>query len=194
MNRGAVFLDRDGTLNELVVDPVSGQPESPLRAEDVVLIPGAASGAKRLLDAGWRLIGVTNQPAAAKGVATLADLEAVQGRVLELLGAAGVSFADFRICHHHPDGTVASLTRICDCRKPRPGMLLEAALANDVDLGASWMIGDTDADVMAGAAAGCRTVLVENPGSGHKRHGAITPTFVAPDLASATAMLCSGSW
>jgi D-glycero-D-manno-heptose 1,7-bisphosphate phosphatase len=194
VNRGAVFLDRDGTLNELVPDPITGDPESPLRPEEVVLIPNAAAGAKRFLDAGWLLIGVSNQPAAAKQLASLSDLEAVQRRVLELLTETGVSFQDFRVCHHHPDGQVAGLAGACNCRKPRPGMLLQAAAASDVSLSASWMIGDTDADVTAGAAAGCRTCLLENPGSSHKRSGLVRPTFSAPDLETAAATICSGGW
>jgi D-glycero-D-manno-heptose 1,7-bisphosphate phosphatase len=194
VNLGAIFLDRDGTLNELVADPLTGRPESPLRTEDVRLIPGAALAARSLIDAGWRLIGVTNQPAAAKGTVTMGELDAVQARVLQLLGAAGVSFEDFRICHHHPDGNSAALSVTCDCRKPKPGMLVAAAASHHLDLGCSWMIGDTDADVLAGTAAGCRTVLLENPGSSHKRSAAVVATFTAPDLAAAVDILDSGRW
>jgi histidinol phosphatase-like enzyme len=86
------------------------------------------------------------------------------------------------VCHHHPDGAVRGLSGDCDCRKPKPGLLIQAAEANDIDLAASWMIGDTDADVLAGQAAGCRTILLETPGSAHKRAGAVTPTTTAPDL------------
>jgi D-glycero-D-manno-heptose 1,7-bisphosphate phosphatase len=102
----AVFLDRDGTLNELLADPVSGLPESPLSVDDVRLIPGAALGARALIDAGFVLIGVTNQPAAAKGKATQAQLLAVQERVVQLLAMEHISFAAFEICWHHPAGTV----------------------------------------------------------------------------------------
>lgn len=191
MSRGAVFLDRDGTLNELVVDPISGTAESPLRVEDVRLIPGAAAAAHRLRAAGWALIGASNQPAAAKGTVPLRTLDAVQARVLELLSEAGVEFADFRICHHHPNGVVEGLAVACECRKPGPGMLLDGAAANGVDLGMSWTIGDTDGDVMAGRAAGTRTVLLENPASAHKRSGLAAPTATFADLASAASWLLS---
>jgi D-glycero-D-manno-heptose 1,7-bisphosphate phosphatase len=194
VSRAAIFLDRDGTLNELVPDPVSGKPESPLRALDVALIPGAASAARRMLDAGWLLIGVSNQPAAAKGVASREELAAVQSRVLELLAEAGVAFLDFRICPHHPAGVIEALSHSCDCRKPMPGMLLHAAAAHDVDLGSSWMIGDTDADVLAGQAAGCRTILLEHPGSGHKRSGTVRATLTAPGLSAATDSVLNPSW
>lgn len=194
MSGGAIFLDRDGTLNELVPDPISGKPESPLRVADVRLIPRAAEAAKRLIDVGWRLIGVSNQPAAAKGTVTLEELDRVQARVLELALAVGVEFEDFLTCRHHPQGVVPDLSRECDCRKPKPGLLLRAASTHAIDLSASWMIGDTDADVAAGTAAGCRTCLLENPQSRHKRLGLVTPTFTARDLESATATICAREW
>ena len=161
-DRPAVFVDRDGVINELVSDPVSGQPESPLRVDDVRLIPGAAAALRDLTDAGWRLVGVSNQPSAAKGLMTLTELHAIQARVLELLAAEGAAFDDFRLCLHHPEGVVLELAGECDCRKPAPGMLLSAANELALDLRRSWMIGDTDGDVQAGRAAGCRTILVEH--------------------------------
>jgi D-glycero-D-manno-heptose 1,7-bisphosphate phosphatase len=177
-----VFVDRDGVINALVTDPVSGEQESPLNPADVRLLPGAGAALKQLRDAGFLLVGVSNQPAAAKGTLTIAQLEAIQARVLELLGVEGVRFDDFRICLHHPDGIVPDLSGPCDCRKPAPGMLRDAAAALGIALERSWMIGDTDADVEAGRAAGCRTVLVEHPGSAHKRRGAVAADLTACDL------------
>jgi histidinol-phosphate phosphatase family protein len=131
------------------------------------------------------LIGASNQPAAAKGTISLEQLMAVQERVVSLLAEAGAEFDDFRICAHHPEAVVPGLGGPCDCRKPRPGLLLAAAAANGVDLTASWMVGDTDADVLAGHAAGCQTVLLEHLGSAHRRTSGVTPTVVMPDLAAA---------
>lgn len=192
MRNGAVFIDRDGVINQLVPDPVSGRPESPLAMADVALIEGAAAALKRLSNAGWRLVGVSNQPAAAKGLTTLAELERVQGRVLALLEAEGVRFADFRLCFHHPDGVVPGLAVACDCRKPGAGMLLAAARAMALDTAESWMIGDTDADVVAGQSAGCRTILVHNAGSAHKRLKAVAPDGDADDLAMAVDLVLRG--
>jgi len=186
--RPAAFLDRDGVLNALVPDPASGRPESPLRPEDVRLLPGAAAAALRLASAGFALVGVSNQPAAAKGTISLGQLAAVQERVLELLAAEGVRFDGFYLCRHHPDAVLAELRGPCDCRKPAPGMLLEAAAELDLDLERSWMIGDTDADVGAARAAGCHAALVENPGSVHKR-GAATADLRAADLTAAVAAI-----
>ena len=185
----AVFLDRDGVLNELVPDPASGAPESPLRVEDVRLIDGAAEAVRELSGAGFALVCVSNQPAAAKEKITVERLYAIHARVVELLALAGAQLQTSRLCLHHPEGVVPELSGPCDCRKPAPGMLLDAASALDLDLGASWMMGDTDADVAAGAAAGCRTVLIEHPGSGRKRLGEARPDLLAPDLAGAVVCL-----
>jgi histidinol-phosphate phosphatase family protein len=185
----AVFLDRDGVLNELVVDPLSGAMESPLKVQDVRLVAGAAAAARALSAAGLPLICVTNQPAAAKGRVPLAQLLAVHRYVSELLAQEGVRLEGSCLCPHHPEGVVLALAGPCRCRKPSPGMLLDAAAALDIDLGRSWMVGDTDADLAAGHAAGCHTLLIEHAGSAHKRSGASEPDLRARDLASSIPLL-----
>jgi D-glycero-D-manno-heptose 1,7-bisphosphate phosphatase len=180
--RAAVFLDRDGVLNELVADPRSHAMESPLRREHVSLIPGAAAAAARLARAGYALVCVTNQPAAAKGTASVEQLYEVHERVLELLDREGVSLDASRLCPHHPQGVLPALSGPCACRKPAPGMLLDVAAALELDLHASWMVGDTDVDVLAGARAGCGTALLLHPHSAHKRSGRVVPDFVDVDL------------
>jgi D-glycero-D-manno-heptose 1,7-bisphosphate phosphatase len=187
--RAAVFLDRDGVLDELVPHPQAGRLESPLSPRKVSLVSGAAAAAKGLRQGGYALVGVTNQPAAAKGLVSVSRLEEVQARVVELLAADGVELDAWRICLHHPDGVVPDLSGRCDCRKPAPGMLLDAARELDLDLGRSWMIGDTDADLQAGRAAGCRTALVAHPGSAHKRSEAATADVVGPDLTNVSALV-----
>jgi D-glycero-D-manno-heptose 1,7-bisphosphate phosphatase len=177
-----VFLDRDGVLNELVADPAAGVCESPLRVQDVALIEGAAAAAACLARAGFALACVSNQPAAAKGAVSVERLLAVHARVTELLGLEGVRFAACRLCLHHPEGVVSGLAGACSCRKPAPGMLLDAAAALHADLRSCWMVGDTDADVAAGRAAGCRTLLIEYPGSAHKREGRAQPDLRARSL------------
>lgn len=185
MGRPAVFLDRDGVLCELVPDPLSGTPESPYAPEDVALVPGAAAAVRSLRDAGFATVVASNQPAAAKGRLTCAELRAVHDRVLALLAAEDAAPDAWRYCPHHPDGTVPELAGPCACRKPGDGLLREAAADLGLDLAASWMVGDSDTDVAAGQAAGCRTVLLAHPGSAHRRAGAARPTFTAPDLAVA---------
>lgn len=185
----AAFVDRDGVVNALVADPVTERPESPLHVWDVRLIPGAAAALLRLKAAGLLLVGVSNQPAVAKETISLAELEAVQQRVLALLAREGVSFDGFHLCLHHPDGLVPELKVACQCRKPAPGMLLDAAHELGIDLPASWMIGDTDSDVLAGAAAGCRTVLIEHPASTHKRAAQGAPDAVVGSLETAATLI-----
>lgn len=185
----AVFLDRDGVLNEPVPDPVDELPESPLRAADVVLCDGAADAVIALKSAGYEPVVVTNQPSAAKGKTTVAELQAINDRVRELLAAEGADIATWKICLHHPDATVRELAGQCDCRKPAPGMLLEAASELGLKLADSWVAGDSDADIGAGRAAGCRTVLIEHPLTAHRRSPNPGADATAIDLRRAAAII-----
>jgi D-glycero-D-manno-heptose 1,7-bisphosphate phosphatase len=187
--RAAVFLDRDGVINDPALDPVDGRYESPHDPADVVLATGAVEGLRALRDAGLLLVVASNQPSAAKGKVTLAELRAVHDRVVALLAGEGLALDDWRYCFHHPDGVVAALSGPCDCRKPAPGMLLDAARQRGIDLAASWMIGDSDGDVGAGRAAGTRTILVEHPQSAHRRTSGLEPDGRARNLSEAAALL-----
>jgi histidinol-phosphate phosphatase family protein len=189
LGAAAVFLDRDGVINDPVMDPVDDRPESPLRAADVVLAPGAVDGLRALAATGLPLIVVSNQPAAAKGKASDADLRGVHERVVALLSAEGVdAIGDWRYCFDHPEA-LDPARRDCACRKPRPGMLEAAARDHGLDLARSWIIGDTDADVGAGRAVGATTVLVEHPGTAHRRSPDLTADAVVADLAAAAAVV-----
>jgi histidinol-phosphate phosphatase family protein len=189
-----VFIDRDGVVTALVADPNSGRHESPFRPADEMLEPGAVGALNELARADYPLIGVSNQPAAAKGLVKLERLEAVQRRVEILLEEADVQFDAFEICPHHPHGVVASLTCSCPCRKPSAGMLLAPTARLGIDLGESWMIGDTDTDIDAGRAAGTRTALVLNAASSHKRRGSPYADLVAADLAEAVELILGRRW
>lgn len=184
-----VFLDRDGVINRPAWDEADRRYESPLDAGVVELADGAAAAIAALQAAGWRTVVVSNQPAAAKGKATPEQLRAVHERVVALLADDGVTIEDWRYCFHHPQAVVADLRGPCDCRKPQPGMLLEAAAAHGIDLARSWMVGDSDADVGAGRAAGCRTLLVEEERSAHRRGAGPEPDARAGDLRAAVAVI-----
>lgn len=188
--QAAVFLDRDGVINDPVPDPVDGRPESPLHADDVALAAGAVAGLATLAGTGLPLIVVSNQPAAAKGKVSEGELRAVHERVVELLADAGLAIGDWRYCFDHPDALDVA-RRDCACRKPRPGLLTAAADDLGLDLAASWVIGDTDADVGAGRAVGATTVLVEHPGTAHRRSPALAADAVVPDLAAAAAWVAA---
>jgi len=149
----AVFLDRDGVLNEMVYDPIHGLLDSPRRTEQVVPMSNARELIQGLRELGYKIIVVTNQPGIAKGTLTLEELNAVHDRLREVLLPAFWDALEF--CPHHP-----SYGDACTCRKPGPGMLQKAAGTGGIDLARGWMVGDGLVDVQAGRAAGCRTVLV----------------------------------
>ncbi len=167
MGRPAVFLDRDGTLNELALNPGTGEWESPHRVDEVRMVAdlGAALG---LLKA-YPLFVVSNQPSAAKGKCSLADLDAVHQAVLKGLDEAGARIEHFYYCYHHPQGTALGLGQACECRKPGTLSLLQAARDYGIDMRRSWFIGDQDFDVRCGHDAGCRSIVIEEPRSAHKR-------------------------
>lgn len=191
MSNHAVFLDRDGVVVELVWDGVDGSYEGPTASDDVQLVPGAADAIRRIRSLDYRTVVVSNQPGAAKGKASQDDLLAAHERVVRLLAEQGVMIDDYRYCLHHPDALDPVLARACDCRKPKPGMLLEAAAELDIDLSRSWMIGDSDVDAAAGRDAGCRTILVENPRSTHRRRDDGPADYRVGDVAHAADIVAS---
>jgi D-glycero-D-manno-heptose 1,7-bisphosphate phosphatase len=144
----AVFLDRDGVLNEVVWR--SGRPASPRCAAELRLVPDVAD-VGRLREAGWRVFVVTNQPDVARGLLEPATLAALMERVRLATGC------DDSVCCTHDDDDG------CDCRKPAAGMLLDLAARWGVDLAKSFIVGDGWRDVEAGRRAGCRTVLLRRP-------------------------------
>jgi len=163
--RRAIFMDRDGTINEMVYDETHGLLDSPRRPEQVALVPGVAPFIRQAHAAGCLVVVVSNQPGVAKGTLTMAELEAVNQRLAELLACEGARWDAIRCCPHHPSGRpgcVAPFVRDCDCRKPQPGLLVQAAAELDIDLTQSWMIGDGLVDIQAGRRAGCRTLLLAN--------------------------------
>lgn len=172
----AVFLDRDDTL--IHNDGDLGDPDQ------VRLMPGVPEGLRALRRAGFRLVVVTNQGGVARGRYTEDDVDLVHRRIAELVDeAAGEAdlLERFYYCPYHPDAAVAAYRRDHFWRKPRPGMLLQAARDLDLDLGSSWLIGDRPRDVEAGRTAGCRTILLsaEGPESEDCRPTAVAGDFIA---------------
>ncbi|HUP45463.1 MAG TPA: HAD-IIIA family hydrolase [Thermoanaerobaculia bacterium] len=180
MNR-ALFLDRDGVINELVHYPDHGEWESPRSVADLRMRPGIEGPLTHLVSRGWLVFLITNQPSYAKGKCPLEDLMEVQGEVLGRLGRSGVTITDSFVCYHHPASAIAGYGD-CTCRKPSPFFILEAARQHDIDLALSWMAGDQDSDIEAGHRAGCRTALINYEHSDGKRGGR-TPDLVCADLA-----------
>lgn len=167
----ALFLDRDGVLNELVYYESSNEWESPRTVTDLVMLDGITEPLQRFVDAGWLLFIITNQPSYAKGKTTMQNLHEVHDAVVRELA---VRITRSYLCFHHPQSIVPELRVVCDCRKPGPQFLRDAARDFDVDLNASWMIGDQDSDLACGRAASCKVALLENSRSANKR-GEVEP-------------------
>ena len=189
MLRRAVFLDRDGVINELALNPNTGEYESPHIPAEAKILPGAVAAARRLQEAGFLLFIVSNQPSYAKGKATLENIKAIAAKVEQALREGGVRLAKAYYCYHHPLGIVPGLSGPCGCRKPGTQSLFEARDHYSLDLGRSWMIGDQETDVECGRRAGCRTILIANPLSASRRPGVGQPTLCAADLPEAVGKL-----
>lgn len=155
----AFFLDRDGVIVEeehYLSDPAKAR-----------LCPGCADAFRRIHRAGFRIIVTSNQSGIARGYFTFADVAAVERRIEELLAAGGAPLPDaWYYCPHHTKGTVPEYVRDCDCRKPRPGMLIRAAEEHGLSLPGSVMIGDKLSDIRAAFAAGCRSAALVMTGHG----------------------------
>ncbi len=170
--RKAVFLDRDGVINRSEVR--GGKPYAPTRAEDFELLPGAADAMVALRAAGWLVIVVTNQPDLATGKQSRTGIDAMH----QPLRDAGM-VDDIKVCPHVDADH-------CACRKPRPGMLLDAAREWGIDLNASIMVGDRWRDIEAGQAAGCRTIFVDH---GYAEKQPERPDSVVMSLAQAQELI-----
>lgn len=170
----AVFLDRDGVLNEAVVR--DGRPHPPASVEAVRVLDGVAEACERLVGLGWLLVVVTNQPDVARGTTDLATVEAVNRAVTD-----GLDIAEVLVCpHDDADG--------CGCRKPAPGLLLDAAARWGLDLGRCVTVGDRWRDVEAGRRAGTATVFVDR---GYDEPRPADPDAVVADLGEAAAWIAA---
>ena len=150
----AVFLDRDGVIIE--------DKNLLTKVSEIRLLPGVPGALNRLRSAGFRLIVVSNQPVVARGLATEAEVERINDAInQQLKESSGAGIDQFYFCPHHPNATNPVYRVNCDCRKPRPGLILRAAKDHAINLSASFLVGDRITDIIAGARAGCRTILVQ---------------------------------
>ncbi len=163
----AVFLDRDGTINIDV-----GYINSP---DDFELVPRSLEALILLRHAGYKLFIVTNQSGIARKLISHSQLSAVHDKMVSLLSPHGISFREIFYCPHHPDEE-------CQCRKPNPLFVRQAALKYDLDLSRSWFVGDKTADVQCGKNAGTRAILVKTGYGGNDKKHPAKPDFIAADL------------
>jgi D-glycero-D-manno-heptose 1,7-bisphosphate phosphatase len=145
----AVFLDRDGVINRALTR--EGKPYPPSSLGDFEILPGVDEACRQLKQAGFLLVVATNQPDVGRGTVGRSVVEAIHAHMCRLLPIDRVE-----VCYHQGHGASE-----CDCRKPRPGMLLRAARELGIDLARSWMVGDRWRDIDCGHAAGCRTIFID---------------------------------
>jgi D-glycero-D-manno-heptose 1,7-bisphosphate phosphatase len=178
--RRAVFLDRDGTVNQ--------EKEYLHRIEDFEFIPGAPEAMARLREAGFLLVVVTNQSGVARGYYSVATVDLLHRHIDAELARLGTSVDGWYLCPHHP-GADGENGGSCSCRKPLPGMLLQAAADFSIDLGASFMVGDKLVDVEAALAAGCTPILVRTGYGADEEKGLPPGIAVADDLPAAAELI-----
>jgi D-glycero-D-manno-heptose 1,7-bisphosphate phosphatase len=168
----AVFLDRDGVINANLER--NGKPVAPTTVAEFRFLPGVTEAASRLKQAGFLLVIVTNQPDVANGITPKATLEAMHAEIHRNL-----PIDDIMICFHTDRDQ-------CSCRKPKPGLILDAAAKHDIDLAASHLVGDRWRDVLAGQAAGCGTIMVDH---GYQQDQPCKPDRIVRSLAEAADLI-----
>jgi len=156
----AVFLDRDGVINELVYYQEQGVIDSPFTVEQFMLLPSVGRAISKFHEMGYKVIVVSNQPGIAKGHLSWETFGQIREKMRQDLAREGAFVDREYYCFHHPEARIDDLRSDCDCRKPKPGMLLRAAEDMNVDLSRSWLIGDNLTDIKAGKEAGCQTILL----------------------------------
>lgn len=182
----AIFLDRDGIINAMVYQPEFGLIDSPANPDEFVLLPGVGEAVKQINQMGFLAIVISNQPGVAKGKFTLDLLEATKQKMHQELAAYDAHLDAVYYCLHHPDAAVPAYRVECDCRKPRPGLLLQASEEWNIALQDSYFVGDGISDIVAGHGAGCKTFLVNSRKCyicDELARQQVEPDFIAKNLA-----------
>jgi len=186
VKRKAIFLDKDGTLIPDI--PYNVNPDL------ITLQHGVIEGLRLLKEKGYIFVVVSNQAGVARGYFKYDDLEKVKGKLDLLLNKEGIEIDGYYFCPHHPAGIIPEYSVSCNCRKPEPGMLLQAAEDLQIDTGISWMIGDILNDVAAGNKAGCKTILLDIGNETEWVEGPFRkPTFIASGFLQAARFISNDS-
>jgi D-glycero-D-manno-heptose 1,7-bisphosphate phosphatase len=156
----AVFLDRDGTINEIIYYQELGIVDSPFTMEQFKLLPGVGEAIRILNQSEFKVILVSNQPGIAKGHFSMDTFEKIREKMRTELTEQGAFLDGEYYCLHHPEAKIEEYKKNCECRKPKPGLLLKAANDLNIDLAKSWMVGDSLTDIEAGKRVGCKTILI----------------------------------
>ncbi len=158
----AVFLDRDGVINELIYHEDHGIIDSPFTIAQLHILPGVIEAIRNFHICGYKVIIVSNQPGVAKNHMSMQTFENIRQHLLSKLKRENAAIDTDYYCFHHPQAANPEYRKECDCRKPKHGLLVKASQEQDIELPRSWMIGDGLTDVQAGKKAGCRTILLAN--------------------------------
>jgi D-glycero-D-manno-heptose 1,7-bisphosphate phosphatase len=188
----AVFLDRDGVINQLVFNPDLGLIDSPLNPAEFKLIPGAAEAIKTFNRLGLKVIVVSNQPGIAKGKMSEKLFDGIRLKMKSLLAENSAHIDGEYYCLHHPEANRVELKVKCQCRKPKPGLILKAAKEFGLKTSNCYMIGDGLADIMAGQAVGCKSIMIGIEKCDLCRlmeAMAVRPDIVAPSLLAASKII-----
>ena len=188
----AVFLDRDGVINELIYYEEHGIVDSPFTPEQMKVFPWVPEAIKKIKELGYKVVLVSNQPGIAKGHFSWETFQKIRQKMALCIGDDCAKLDAEYYCFHHPEAKVEELRVDCDCRKPKPGLILKAAAEHALDLANSWMIGDGIVDIKAGNAAGLRTILISKMKCDMcqiMRANGARPHFVAENLLKAVEII-----
>jgi D-glycero-D-manno-heptose 1,7-bisphosphate phosphatase len=192
MSNRAVFLDRDGVINEVFYHKEMGILDSPFTVDQLNMYPDVGKAVNKFHELGFKVIVVSNQPGIAKDQYTLDVFEEIRKKMKTGLAKDGASIDAEYYCLHHPDAKIKEYKVICECRKPKPGLLFKAAEEHDINLKDSWMIGDGIMDIQAGMKAGCKTILIGREKCylcNRLEDKGAKPDFIAPNLFKASLII-----
>lgn len=192
MKNKSIFLDRDGVINKVVYHKEMGIVDSPSSVDQFMLLPDVGKAINKFHELGFIVIIVSNQPGLAKDNYGTDEFEKIKEKMHNELLQDGAEVDGEYYCLHHPEAEIEKYHVICDCRKPKPGMIIQAVEDHDINLSESWMIGDGINDILAGNAAGCKTILIGRMKCDLCRYleeENAKPDFIAPNLYSASLII-----
>jgi D,D-heptose 1,7-bisphosphate phosphatase len=185
MKNKAIFVDRDGVINEVVYHSEMGIIDSPFTVEQFKLLPSVGKAINKFHKLGFLVILISNQPGMAKNQYSIDVFEKIEEKMKKELEKDNAKLDAQYYCFHHPEAKNKKYKKVCNCRKPKPGMILQATKDYDIDISKSWMIGDGINDIQAGTTAGCKTILIGNMKCDlckiMEKKG-VKPNFIVPNL------------
>lgn len=187
MNRRALFLDRDGVITYSVDGEAARNPD------DLRIIPEIIPVIKKAKTSGFLVFVVSNQPDIALGKIDEPTKVSLEKHFEELIKKKGLPIDAIYYCHHHPKGTIKKYAIACDCRKPKPGMLLQAVKEHNIDLAESFLLGDRASDIKAGKSAGVKKTILYDPQKTQTSHLldlSVTPDYTIKTLGEAAKIIC----